>query len=145
MEDLITRPVVPDATPSRQSASSVIDALMDKPLDPTDIARLELLLPSTSVDIHAEIRRQHSLVQVMQGMVLSGNGAIMSEASAKDISAVISAFNSYLNLYLRSLEKLEKDKQMQVIEQAVVDAVSAMPLEIQEQYMSKLISTLEGS
>lgn len=131
------RPEIPTA------ASDLITALGKRNLTGEAIARLKLLIPNTTLDIHYEIEMQHEIVKSMQSRILDENNQLHENASAKEIATVITGFNSYLNLYLRSMEKIDRDKQSQEIETAVLEAINDMPNEAQEHFFSKLKKRLE--
>lgn len=137
-EDLITKPTSKHLPHLPAAASDLISALETVRLRESDIARIRLLLPSNKLDIHEEIQRQNDIINSMKSRILNEDSTLMKDAGPKDISALISSFNSFLNLYLRSMEKLDKDRQMQEIENAVSDAIKDMPDEIQKQYLEKL-------
>lgn len=140
MEDILQ---VNHRTDIPAAANDLITALGKVNLRPDDVARMKLLIPNTRMDIHEEIEMQHQIVKSMQSRILDEHNMLHENASAKEISTVISGFNSYLNLYLRSMEKIDRDRQSQEIETAVLDAIMDMPKEIQEHYLSKLKLRLE--
>jgi len=142
MEDIFTLKE-PDTGSLPAAASDLISALGKVRLTGADIARIKLLIPNTKMDIHEEIQMQHQIVKSMQSRILDEHNMLHENASAKEISTVIMGFNSYLNLYLRSLEKIDSDSQSQEIETAVLDAIMDMPKEDQEKYFSKLKKRLD--
>lgn len=140
MEDIMQ----PNLKPSPPAQTSVlITALGKRNLRSADIARIKLLIPTTKLDIHEEIERQHEVVKSMQSRILDDEGKLHEDASAKEISTVITGFTSFLNLYLRSMEKIDRDKQSQEIENAVLEAIQDMPKDIQDQYFVKLKARLK--
>jgi len=146
MEDIMQFPVEEQPSPTGHlpaEASELITALSHRNLRPDDITRIRLLIPTKRLDIHDEIQTQNDIINAMKSRILDENNILMAEAGPKDVSALIGSFNSFLNLYLRSMDKLDKDKQMQEIEFAIVEAIEDMPKEIQDTFFSHLKKRLE--
>lgn len=125
------------------AASDLITALQNRHLTDSDIARIRLLIPSKKLDIHQEISIQNAIINNMKSRVLDENNQLLSEVSPKDISALIGSFNSFLTLYLRSMEKIDHNRESQEIETAILESIQDMPKDIQELYFSKLKLRLE--
>lgn len=146
MEDIMQIPVLDEVTPTGHlpaEASELITALSHRRLRDDDVTRIRLLIPTKRLNIHDEIQSQNDIINSMKSRILDENNVLMAEAGPKDVSALIGSFNSFLNLYLRSMEKLDKDKQMQEIESAIVEAIEDMPKEIQDTFFSHLKRRLE--
>jgi len=142
LDDFMTRPetasLVDPTGHLPAEAGVLISELENHNLKDEDISRLQLMIPKASLDIHEEIALQYQIVKSIQSRILDSNSKLNENASAKELSTIISGFNSYLNLYLRSMEKIDRDKQLQEIEVAVLESIADMPEDVQKIYFSKL-------
>jgi len=127
-------------SPLMESADSLLDKLAGKKLTDAQAFKLSGLLPQSlkPVDIHGEIHSQYILLNTIRGRLLDENSQLLQDATAKEVQALMSQCNSFLSLYLRSMEKIDRDKELVEIEQAVTEAMRDCPKEVQDRYLERL-------
>lgn len=124
------------------SVDAIISKLQNSTITQAQAARIKLLLPESTVNIHDEIESQYQMINVIKSRILDRNNKIHESATAKEIASVITGFNAYLSLYLRSQDKINVSKQHQQIEDALHTAIHAMPKKVQEEFLSEVQSCL---
>ena len=121
------------------SADDLITQLSTVSINPSQAERLKFLLPDKApVDIHDEIESQYLLMQQVRAELLNPNGDLKESVAGKELQSVFAQFNSFMNLYLRAMERLDRDRQLTEIEQAVTSAMKEAPKEVQDAYMEAL-------
>lgn len=124
-------------------ADDIITQLSTVSISKTQAERLRTLLPGKErIDIHEEIEAQYLLMQQVRADLLKPGGELKSSVTGKELQSVFAQFNSFMNLYLRAMERLDRDRQLSEIEQAVTKALQKAPKEVQDAYLSELESNL---
>ena len=121
----------------------LITELSTRPMSTSQRLRVKTLVPEEgALDIHAEIESQYILIQTLRSEILNPNGSIRNGVEVKDLQAILSQFNSFMTLYLRSMEHLDRDRQLSEIEAAVTKTISSCSKEVQDEYLRMLTENL---
>ena len=121
----------------------LITELTQRTLNPTQKLRVKALVPQEgALDIHNEIEEQYVLIQSLRAEILNPNSSLRAGVEVKDLQAILGQFNSFMTLYLRAMERLDRDRQLSAIESAITKAISACPKEIQDIYLEVLKENL---
>lgn len=122
----------------------LITELTARDLNTSQKLRVQALVPAEGVlDIHVEIESQYILIQSLRAEILNPNGSIRAGVEVKDLQAILGQFNSFMTLYLRAMERLDRDRQLSEIESAVTKAVSSCSKEVQDEYLRLLKENLQ--
>lgn len=129
-------------------ADDLISELALKVLTPAQKERLVVLIsersPGEEFDIHKEIESQYVLIQSIRADLMDPNGGMRSNMEPREIQTIIGLFNSFMTLYLRSMERLDKDKELSQIESAVKKAMMEAPKDVQDKFIESLEKYLGG-
>jgi len=124
------------------NTDDMITELKSKTLSASQKERLSSLISSNNsegkLDIHSEIRSQYLLIDSIRSDLLDPKGHLREGMEAREIQTIIGLFNSFMTLYLRSMEKLDRDKELSQIEQAVQEAMAIAPEETQKTFLVNL-------
>jgi len=121
----------------------LITELTQRTLNPTQKLRVKALVPQEgALDIHNEIEEQYVLIQSLRAEILNPNSSLRAGVEVKDLQAILGQFNSFMTLYLRAMERLDRDRQLSAIESAITKAISACPKEVQDIYLEVLKENL---
>lgn len=86
----------------------------------------------------SEVSKQYQLVLNLQDQLINDAGGIMSDASAKEISALINALNTTISLFMRSQKEMNHLEEMQNMREAIVYALKESPAETQENFFKRI-------
>lgn len=140
----IVDPMMPSFDASRRglpdhTTDELVSQLSQRKLTPSQQERLHTVISDKSqFNIHDEIKAQYLLVKQVRSNFLDPDGSLRSGLDGKEIQSIFSQFNSFMGLYLRAMEKLDKDKQLSEIEAAVNYAISQCSKEVQDTYLAAL-------
>lgn len=137
-----------DSVAMPAAADDLISELSLKTLNSQQKERLANMLSQSETDefdIHKEIKSQYVLIQAIRADLLNPNGTMREGMEPKEIQTIIGLFNSFMNLYLRSMERLDRDKELSQIEAAVRKAMEEAPADIQDTFLRTLEGYLESN
>jgi len=130
-----------ESTAMPAAADDLITELAVKTLTPQQKERLVALISSgeeVDFDIHKEIHSQYVLIQSIRSDLLDPSGELRQGMESREIQTIIGLFNSFMNLYLRSMERLDKDKELAQIEAAVRKAMEEAPSDVQDIFLNSV-------
>jgi hypothetical protein len=94
---------------------------------------------SAPFDLHQEVKAQYALVQALrQNLVNPLTNKLRDGFEVREAREMVTAFTSFLSLYLKAQEKLDKESELSAIEAAFIETVKNLPEEAQEQYITDL-------
>lgn len=99
------------------------------------------LLQQFDVD---QVTAQYALVQKLRAMVLDPQSNLHERTTTKDISALITAINTTIGLFLRNQERLDHLKEMQNMREATIAALKDLPPESQQRFFRRLEELRHG-
>lgn len=118
--------MVPAMTiPQRAMIANLIGATLEDGPMPTELTM-------------SEVSKQYQIVLKLQDQLINDVGGIMSDASAKEISALITAMNNTIALFMRSQKDMNHLEEMQNMREAIVYALKESPAEVQENFFKRI-------
>lgn len=85
-----------------------------------------------------EVAAQYQLVKQLRAKVLTPSNEIAERATAKDLSALITAMNGTIGLFMKNQEKIDHLKEMRAMREATILALKDMPEEVQLSFFKNL-------
>ena len=86
----------------------------------------------------SELDTLFTLVRTLQAKVVTGDGELMANSSARDLASLAGSITSLLRAFSAQQIKIDEAKEMGDLKQAVLDAIMPLPEEARNRFFKSL-------